>query len=88
MHEHEKKLVGEITHFFGELSVAVVELEHGLKVGQKVSIEGHTTAFMQTIDSMQIRQKGVAEAKKGESVGIKVIDRVRRGDKVYLVEEF
>jgi hypothetical protein len=32
---------------------------------------------------MQIEHKAVTEAKKGDSVGVKVPERVREGDKVY-----
>jgi hypothetical protein len=32
---------------------------------------------------MQIEHKSVTEAKKGDSVGIKVPETVREGDKVY-----
>ena len=83
MEEKKKKLVGKITHFFAGISVAVVELNSGLKVGDKVLIEGATTSFEQNIDSMQIHNQPVKSAKKGESIGLKVKDRVREGDSVY-----
>jgi hypothetical protein len=34
---------------------------------------------------MQVDNQPVTEAKAGDAVGIKVSDRVRRGDKVYKV---
>jgi len=83
----EKKPVGEITHFFGHLSVAVIKLSDSLKDGEKILIEGATTNFEQTVKSMQIEHKEVKEAKKGESIGLKVKDRVREGDKVFKVIE-
>jgi len=82
----EKKLVGRISHFFPKISVAVVELEDDLKVGDKISIEGPTTNFEQTVESMQIEHKDIKEAKKGDSIGLKVIDRVREKDLVYKIE--
>ena len=81
----DKKLIGEVTHFFGNLSVAVVELKDEVKKGEKIIIEGATTSFEQKIDSMQINRVDVKEAKKGEAIGLKVKDKVRPGDKVYLV---
>jgi putative protease len=54
-----------------------------LKVGDKIYIKGHTTDMELVVNSMQIDNKNVTEAKKGDSVGIKVPDRVRRGDVVY-----
>jgi len=81
----EKKLVGKITHYFNKIGVAIVDLESTLKVGDEISIEGVSTNVRQKIDSMQIEHKNVKEAKKGESIGLKVADRVREGDLVFKV---
>jgi len=81
----EKKLVGKITHYFNKIGVAIVDLESTLKVGDEISIEGVSTNVKQKIDSMQIEHKNVKEAKKGESIGLKVADRVREGDLVFKV---
>lgn len=83
----EKKLVGKVTHYFTKIGVAVVELLDTLKTGDKISIEGATTNFEQKVESMQIEHKPVEEAKKGDSIGLKVEDRVREGDLVYRVVE-
>jgi translation elongation factor EF-1alpha len=82
-----KKQIGEITHYFDHISVAVVKLSDKVKAGEKVLVEGHTTNFEQALDSMQVDHKPVKEAKKGESIGLKVADKVRAGDKVYRVSE-
>jgi len=82
----EKKQIGKITHFFTNLGVAVIELSDKLKVGDKILIEGATTNLEQKVDSMQIDRKDVKEAKKKDSVGMKVVDRVRPGDNVYLLK--
>ncbi len=81
----EKKLIGKVTHYFTDIGVAVIELEDTLKVGDEISVEGATTNFTQKIDSMQIEHKNVEEAKKGDSIGLKVTDRVREGDQVFKV---
>lgn len=83
----EKKPIGEVTHFFTNISVAVIKLSGKLKEGEKILIEGATTNFEQTADSMQIEHKEVKGAKKGDSIGLKVKDKVREGDKVYRVKE-
>jgi len=83
----EKKIIGEITHYFGHISVAVVKLSENIKKGVKVSIEGATTNFEQAFDSMQIDRKDVEEATKGQSIGVKVNDKVRVGDKVFILSE-
>lgn len=82
-----KKMIGEITHYFDHIGVAVVKLSDKIKVGERILVEGHTTNFEQNIDSMQIEHKNVNEAKKGESVGLKVAEGVRAGDKVFRVLE-
>jgi translation elongation factor EF-1alpha len=84
--EGDKQLVGKISHYFTKIGVAVIDLEAPLKVGDKISIEGATSNFTQTVKSMQIEHKEVEAAKKGDSVGMKVKDRVRGGDNVYKVE--
>jgi selenocysteine-specific translation elongation factor len=58
-----------------------------MKVGDKIHIQGHTTDLVLTVESMQINNVNVTEAKAGDSVGIKVSDRVRRGDIIYRVTE-
>jgi len=83
--EGDKKLVGKVAHYFTNIGVAVIDLEAPLSVGDKISIEGATTNFSQAVDSMQIEHKNVEKAKKGDSVGLKVKDRVRGGDNVYKV---
>ena len=80
----EEKLIGKITHYFGKISVAIVELSRVLKVGDKVHIKGHSTDFEQDISSIQIEHEDVKKAKKGDAVGIKVDEKVREGDEVYL----
>ncbi len=83
----EKKLIGKVTHYFSKISVAGIQLSGTLKVGNKISIEGATTNFEESIDSMQIDNKVVIEAKSGDMIGIKVKDKTREGDNVFLIEE-
>lgn len=83
----DKKLIGEITHYFTNINVAVIKLKNTLKDGEKISIEGATTSLEQKAKNMQIEHKKVEAAKKGQSIGLKVKDRVREGDKVYKVED-
>jgi putative protease len=75
--------VGRITHFFSKISVAVIELAGSLAVGDTIAIKGPTTDFEQTVDSMQIEHENVQEAKAGQSIGLKVAQRVRETDIVY-----
>jgi len=83
----EKKLIGKVTHYFTNIGVAVVELSDEIKEGDKILIEGATTNLEQTASSMQIDRKPVERAEAGQSIGLKVKDRVREGDKVYKIVE-
>jgi len=80
------KPIGEITHFFGHLGVAIVKFSSPVKVGVKLRYEGATTDFAETVRSMQYDHKEITVAKKGQEVGIKVKEKVREGDRVYLEE--
>ncbi|MBA7601665.1 hypothetical protein ES703_08743 [subsurface metagenome] len=79
----EKKLVGKISHYFTNIGVGVIELSDELKVGDRISIEGATTNIQQTVDSMEIEHENVQSAGAGQSIGMKVEQRVREGDLVY-----
>jgi len=54
-----------------------------LKVGDTIAVKGPTTDFEQAVDSMQIEHESVKEAKAGQSIGLKVAQRVRETDMVY-----
>jgi len=80
--------IGVIVQFFAKPSVAALELtQGGIKVGDVLHYQGHTTDFMEQVASMQIDNNAVEEAKVGDLVGIKVKERVRENDKVYRVVE-
>jgi len=75
--------IGRITHFFSKINVAVIELKAPLKVGDTIVIKGPTTDFQQVVESMQIENKNVQTGEAGQSIGMKVIQRVRETDRVY-----
>lgn len=79
--------IGVVSDFFARPVVAGINLHAPLKLGDKIHIAGHTTNLEVVVTSMQINNANVTEAKAGDSIGIKVPDRVRRGDKVYKVTE-
>ena len=82
----EEKKVGFVSNYFGKISVAAVELTDGtISVGDTLHFLGHTTDCESRVSSMQIEHKSVSEAKKGDSVGIKVSEKVRENDKVYRI---
>ena len=85
MSEKELREVGKITHFFTKINVAIVELAGALAVGDQILIKGPSTNVEQKVDSMQIEHENVEKAVKGQSIGLKVNDRVRENDIVYKV---
>ena len=83
----KKHLVGEITHVFDKINVAVVNMQDNVKIGDKISIEGTVTNFVQTVGSMQIDKHDIQEAHPGDDIGMKIDNKVRKGDKVYIIKE-
>lgn len=79
----EGKLIGKVTHYFSNIGVAVIELSDSLKVGDTIRIVGGETDFNQTVESMEVEHQKVNEAKPGDSVGLKVSQKVRDGYKAY-----
>ena len=79
--------VGKVSDFFARPVVAGIDLTGTLKVGDKIHLRGHTTDIEQIVDSMQIDNVNVEEAGAGDSIGVKVTDRVRRGDTIYRVTD-
>jgi putative protease len=82
----KEKLIGKITHYFSNIGVAVVDLSSALKEGDTIRIiGGENTDFTQEVGSMQIEHEKVKSAKKGDSVGMKVGEKVHEGYKVYKI---
>jgi translation elongation factor EF-1alpha len=79
--------IGKVTDFFAKPVVAGIELSGTLKTGDKIHIKGSTTDMELMVESMQIDRADITDGKPGDLVGIKVPDRVRRGDTVYKVTE-
>ena len=79
--------IGRITHYFGHIQVAAIELTGTLNVGDTIRIVGHTTDHKTKVDSMQIEHQSLTQAKAGDSIGIKVSERVRPHDKVFKIIE-
>ncbi len=82
-----EEAIGKVNDFFARPVVAGIELTATLKVGDKLHIKGHTTDMELTVSSIQINNVDVKQAKAGDAVGIKLSDRVRRGDIIYKVIE-
>lgn len=79
--------IGVVTHYYGGIGVAIVKFKKAVEAGTEVKFRGATTDFVQKIESMQYEHKDIASAKKGQEVGIKVDEKVREGDVMYLAEK-
>ncbi len=76
--------IGRVANYFSKISVAAIQIEkNSLSIGDRIRIKGVTTDFTQEIESMEIDRNPVNSASKGQSVGIKVKERVRPNDIVY-----
>ena len=80
------KPIGKITHYYDKIGVAIIELSGDLKVGDKIKIEGGKNEFEQTVEEMQVDHKPVSTAQAGDSVGIKVKEKIREGALVLKLE--
>lgn len=78
----EERPIGRVTHFFGKLGVAAVQLSDTLRVGDRIHVVGHTTDETMTVDRMQIEHADVQSAGPGDDVAVHVAARVREHDEV------
>jgi putative protease len=84
--QKEEQRLGVITHYFGHLQVAAIDLTDGeMKIGDTIHIKGHTTDFTQLVESIQIEHQSTEKATVGQTVGLKVNEHVREHDVVYKV---
>ena len=78
--------VGNVTHYFDKIGVAIIELTGDLSVGEKIKFErGGETLFEQNVDSIQVEHQKIESAKKGDIVGLKVSEPVKEGAEVFKV---
>lgn len=80
----EEKLIGKVTHFYDHIGVAIIELSDTLSVGQTVRFSGAHEDYTQTVVQIQLEHKDIEQALPGQSVGIRVGQKIHVNDKVYL----
>jgi len=80
-----EELIGEVSHWFGNISVAGIKLSGDLAVGERIHIVGHTTEMEQDVNSMQVDNEDVDEASAGDEIGVRLTSRARPGDSVFKV---
>ena len=79
----ERQAIGQVTHYYGKIGVAILKLDAPLSVGDVLAIVGSTTDLEQVVKSMQVEHQNIDQAAEGDLVGLKVKDKVREGDTVY-----
>tara|TARA_Y100000310_G_scaffold228284_1_gene230599 strand:- start:6438 stop:6686 length:249 start_codon:yes stop_codon:yes gene_type:complete len=80
-----EKQIGKVSNYFDHVKVAAIKLTAGLKVGDKIKINGGEITFEQLVNSMQIKHEKVEKAKKGDEVGIEVKEKVRKGYQIFKI---
>jgi putative protease len=80
-----EEMIGEVSDFFARPVVAAIELTAPLNLGDRIHIKGHTTDLEVNVNSIQIKNVAVEKAKAGDCIGVKVTERIRKGDKVYKI---
>jgi len=80
--------VGVVTHYYSHLSVATLKLESGtLRVGDTIHIRGHTTDFIQRVESLEVDHAPVIEVGPNDDFGLRVVDHAREHDVVYKLRQ-
>jgi hypothetical protein len=79
--------IGVVTHYYSHLSVMAMQLEPGttLRVGDVIHIHGHTTDFIQKVESLEVDHAPVTEVGSNDDFGLKVVEHAREHDIVYKV---
>ncbi len=81
------KRIGEVTHYYDRINVAVIMLSHMLKLGDQIHFLGHGSDFLQEITSMELDHKKIKSAKKNQEIAIKVVKPVKKHTALYLITE-
>lgn len=80
-----KVYVGKVTNFFGNASVAEIQVEASpLELGESIFFSGETTGVLEmSVEEIRVALKPVEKAVQGQLCSIKTPSKVRRGDKLY-----
>ena len=81
------KRIGEVTHYYDRINVAVIMLSHTLKLGDQIHFLGHGSDFLQEITSMELDHKKIKSAAKNQEIALKVSKPVKKHTTVFLITE-
>ena len=84
-----KQYIGKITNYFSKIKVTEVFIQaKSLKINDEIIIIGPTTGIVKsTITEIRKDNKKVTIAKKGDTISIPIPEKIRRSDKLYILEK-
>lgn len=77
--------IGVVDDYYSHVGVVAAVLKNSVQIGDRIHVRGHTTDIIQPVTSMQIEHADVQSAAVGGSVGIKINQKVRKGDYIYKI---
>ena len=84
----DEQLIGIVSNYFSNISVVAFEITNGkLKIGDHIHLKGNITDFSVIVESIQTENNAIDIAQKGDDIGIKVDQKARSGDKIYLINK-
>ena len=81
--ELSRKPIGKVSNYLPKIGVAIIALIDEIHTSDKILIEGTTTSLIQDAPSIEINNQKVEMAKAGQTVGLKVDEKARKGDVVF-----
>ncbi|MBW2987647.1 U32 family peptidase [Candidatus Woesearchaeota archaeon] len=83
-----KEYVGVVRNYYPKIGVAEIKIEaKSLAKGDNIMITGNATGILkQSVEEMQKNHKDIEESNKGDIIAIKVKEKVRKNDKVFIIE--
>ena len=82
----EEKPIGKVVHYYDKAMVAIIELTAPLKVGRTIHFKDGKDDVIQVVNQMQFDRADIQEGVAGQRVGVKVDQKVRDTDQVFLVD--
>lgn len=79
-----EKLIGQVSHYYDKIGVAVIKLTDGLAAGDMVRFAGKT-GFEQAVGSMQLDHQPVERGEAGQEIALKVAQPVKPKDQVFII---
>lgn len=85
----ENIFIGTARHYFPKTQIGEFILQTGeVELGDEIIITGKTSGIIhQKVESLYVNEKPVGKAKKGETITIKLSERIRKNDKLYIVTD-